>query len=136
MNDAEDVMDTDASLLQVKRLLGLMPGVEVVWAQQAPSLIRLGLAVRSPTSLARLAHITFAANVLLVVEVDWGWEGDKDDPERVRYDLRVPRDQESTDPPSTLEVVGIYLARYLMECGRLASDEAIGLLRAWNSDAD
>jgi hypothetical protein len=126
-------VDADESLAQVKRLLSLLPGVEVVWIQQTPALTRLGLAVRSPHSLARLAHIALAANVLLVVEIDFRWQGNEDDPECVRYDLRIPRDCEPNDPPSSLEIVGIYLARSLRKSGRLTSIEANDLLREWNS---
>ncbi len=126
-------MDADESLAQVKRLLGLMPSVEVVWTRKTPAHIRFGLKVRSPGSLARLAHITLSANVLLVVEVAWGWQGAEDDPACVRYDLRVPCDPEPYDPPSSLEVVGIYLVRYLKKSGQLPRSEADGLLRTWNS---
>ena len=126
-------MDPEASLSQVKRLLELVPGVEMVWVRKAPSLIRLGLTVQSPSSIARLAHISLAANVLFAVEVDWGWCGDEDDPACVRYELRVPREAEPQNPPSTLEIVGIYLARYLKGSGKLAPSEADTLLRGWNT---
>jgi hypothetical protein len=128
-----DIVDDAESLEQVKRLLGLLPGVEVVWTQQSPSLVRLGLAVRSPRSLARLAHITYAANVLLVVEVDWGWRGKVDDPECVRYDLRIPPNPERTEPPTTLQIVGIYLARDLKATQLLDAEEADRLQEAWNA---
>ena len=125
-------MNAEDSFNQVKWLLGLMPGVEVVWAQHASSDARLGLAVRSPSTLALLAHFTLAANVTLAVEVDWQWKGEQDDPECIRYDLRVSREPEPYDPPSRLQIVGFYLVRYLKESGQLAPNEADGLLRAWN----
>lgn len=118
------------------RLLELLPGVRVAWVRSAPSLVRIGLAVRSLSSLAHLAHIALAANVLLVVEADWHWQGGNDDPECLRYDMRVSSENEPEEPPSNLQVVGTYLVRCLERNGRLSSDEAKALLRAWNAAVD
>ena len=42
------VVDVDESLAQVKRLLGLLPGIELAWARKTPAFIRLGLAIHAP----------------------------------------------------------------------------------------
>lgn len=126
-------MDVDETIAHVKRLLELLSGIEVVWVQRPPSFVRFGLAVQSQASLAQLAHIAVAANVLLVVEVDWEWQAAEDDPECLRYDLRVSSDYELDEPPTNLQVVGIYLVRCHKKSGRLAPNEADELLRAWNS---
>lgn len=125
-------MGVDESLATVQRLLTLMPGVSIAWVQKTPSFIRLGLEVRSAHSLARLAHVAGAANVLLVVEVDWHWTGPVDDLACVRYDLRVPRDDERVEPPTSLQWVGFFVARHLVDSGHIERDEAEQLVRAWN----
>jgi hypothetical protein len=125
-------MEADESLAHVKRLLGLLPGVDLAWVQKTPSLIRLGLTIRAPRSLAVLAHVAVAANVPLHVEVDWECRGEHDDPECVRYDLRVPIDTVPFQPPSNLQLVGGMLARKLKDCGALDAKEADRLLRAWS----
>lgn len=117
---------------EVKRLLGLLPGVEVTWVQKTPTLVRLGLAIRDQRSLSLLAHVTVAANVPLHVETDWACPGVHDNPECVRYDLRVPVEAAPCEPPSTLQLVGGMLAQQLKQRGLLDSREADGLLRAWN----
>ena len=125
-------MEANESLAHVKRLLGLLPGVDLAWVQKAPTLIRLGLTIRAPCSLAVLAHVAVAANVPLHVEVDWECPGGHDDPDCVRYDLRVPIETVAFEPPSNLQLVGGMLARKLKNCGVVDAREADRLLRAWN----
>ena|SRR5580700_732206 len=128
-------MDADESLMQVKRLLELLPEVKVVWTRTSPTRIRLCLAIKSPHSLALLAHVARASNVGLGVEVAWHWHGDKDDPECIWYDIRIPKEVTPYDPP-TLQIVGIYLARYLKKQGRLDASEADALQRTWNAEVE
>src|SRR5437016_5017458 len=125
-------MDTDDTLSNVKHLLGMLPGVRLAWEQRRPTLIRLGLAIGDQRSLSLLAHVVVAANVPLSVEVAWDCPGGHDDPECVRYDLRVPIETGPVDPPSSLQVVGGTLARKLKDRGVLGVHEAEQLLRAWN----
>jgi hypothetical protein len=130
-------VDVDESLAQVKRLLGLLPGVELTWVRKSPLLIRIGLAVRDPHSLALLAHTTVASNMPLRVEVAWDSPfGGHDDPNCVRYDLRVPVETGPFEPPSNLQMVGGLLARKLKDRGMLNADEADRLLRSWNFALD
>jgi hypothetical protein len=116
-------------------LLGLLPGVEVVWVRQSPHLTRLGMAIRSQESLACVAWFTFAANLLLVVETEDNprRDGAAYDPAALRYDLRAASEPEDAGPPSRLEVMGIYLARELKKRGLLAPSEADNLQGAWNA---
>ena len=125
-------MDADESLIHIKRLLRLLPGVELAWVQDSPTMTRIGLAIREQRSLAILAHVIVNANVPLNVEVAWDCPGGHDDPDCVRYDLRVPRETEPFDPPSNLQLVGCMLARKLKVRGMLEPSEADQLLRAWN----
>src|SRR5215467_13038961 len=99
-------MNAGDSLAQVKRLLGLLPGVELAWVHPTPTTIRLGLIVRDERSLALLAHVVVAANVALTIEVAWDCPGGHEDPNCIRYDLRVPVESRPVDPPSTLQLVG------------------------------
>lgn len=126
-------MDVDESIAQVKRLLCLLPGVEMAWEQKTPSHIRLGLVVRSPSSLALLANIAWAANVSLGVGVDWNWKGKTDDPECLRYCFRVSRDDESEMPPTKLQKIGVFLVWHLKKEKLLAAKDANKLLKAWNA---
>jgi hypothetical protein len=125
-------MNADDSLVQVKRLLGLLPGVTLAWVQKTPTHLRLGLAINDACSLATLAHIVVAANVPMNVEVAWDCPGEHDDPSCVRYDWRVPIEAGPFDPPSELQLVGGMLARKLKHRGLLNAEEADRLLRAWN----
>ena len=126
-------MDHTESLAHLKRLLGLLPGVELAWGQDTNVMTRLGLAISNPLSLAILAHIAVAANVPLCVEVAWNCPGGHDDASCVRYDLRIPKKTDLTlMPPSNLQLVGGMLARKLKEQGLLTADEADQLQRDWN----
>ncbi len=129
-------MSDDETLTHVKRLLGLLNGVELAWSQRTPTNIRLGLAIRDPRSLALLAHVTGAANVPLHVETHWRCHEVHDDPNCMRYDLRVPLESTPCDPPSNLQLVGGMLARQLKERGLLGPGEADELLRAWHFAID
>jgi hypothetical protein len=124
-------MNTDESLAHVKRLLGMLPGVTLAWAQATPTVIRLGLAISEPRSVSVLAHVVVTANIPMCVEVAWDCAGGHDDPECVRYDLRVPVEQGPFDPPSNLQLFGGLLARKLKDRGVLPAQEAEQLLRAW-----
>jgi hypothetical protein len=129
---ATQPVDLDDSVAQVKGLLGLLPGVELTWAQKSPAILRLGLAIREPRSLAILAHVAAAANVPLHVEVARECPGRHDDPDCVRYDLRVPIETAPYEPPSNLQLMGGMLALKLKGSGLLDADNADSLLRAWN----
>jgi hypothetical protein len=129
-------MTPDESLTHVMRLLSLLRGAELAWAQKSPNFIRLGLMIREPRSLAILAHIAVAANIPLNVEVAWDCPGGHDDPACVRYDLRVPLEDGPFEAPSNLQMVGGMLARKLKRDGILAANEADQLLRAWNFMAE
>lgn len=125
-------MNADDSLVHVKRLLGLLPGVTLAWTQKTPTVRRLGLAINDAYSLATLAHVVVAANVPMNIEVAWDCPGGHDDPNCVRYDLRIPIETGPFDPPSNLQLVGGMLARKLKDRGLLNAEEADRLLRAWN----
>jgi hypothetical protein len=125
-------MNADDTLKHVKRLLGLLPGVKMTWVQKGPTLLRLGLAIDDPRSLASLAHIVVAANVPMNVVVAWDCPGAHDDPHCVRYDWRIPIESSAFDPPSNLQLIGGMLARKLRNRGLLSAEEADQLLRAWN----
>jgi hypothetical protein len=132
------VSSGDKTLTEVKRLLNLMPGVEVVIVRGSPSFVSLGLAIRSMPSFARLAHITAAANVRLSVEIDEYRRPGRDDPEGIVYVLQVPRHPEPGPgaPAATLQVLGLYVVDFLLELGFLHRDEADRLIGAFNNLAD
>ena len=125
-------MNADESLAHVKRLLSLLPGVTLAWARVTRTMIRLGLAISEPRSVSVLAHVVVSANIPLHVEVAWDCRGGHDEPECVRYDVRVLVEQEPFDPPSNLQLFGGLLARKLKDRGVLPAHEAEELLRAWN----
>ncbi|MCY2963987.1 MAG: hypothetical protein NT069_10140 [Planctomycetota bacterium] len=125
-------MNADDSLVQLKRLLLLLPGVELAWLQSRRSVARIGLAVTDLHSLAILAHVSRDANVELCVEVDWSCTGKPDDdPNCVRYDLRLPIESAPYLPPSKVQMVGGFLAKKLRKRGLLPAGEADQLLLEW-----
>lgn len=117
---------TDETLKQITALLERFPGVRVAWTQKRPALVRIGLAISTPQSLALLAHVTCDSNFPLRVEVDWKWSGRRDDPDCVRYDLRVPLEN------SNLPFLGGMIVRYLRERSLINVSEADTLLKTWN----
>jgi hypothetical protein len=127
-------MNAEETLLHVKRLLGLLPGMKLAWVQKAPGVLRLGLCINDVHSLAILAHIVVAANVPMHVEVAWDCPGKCDKPDCVRYDVRIPTESGPFEPPSSLQLVGGMVAGALKSEGLLPADEADQLLRAWNLD--
>ena len=124
-------MNREESLSQVARLLTTLPGVSIVWKHRDRFLMQIS----SQESLARLETISYAANVSLVVESDWRpfMPGDIPDPKSIRYEFRFPVEQDSAEPPSRLQVVGILLARELKARQLLAAQEADSLQQAWNA---
>jgi hypothetical protein len=132
------VASGDRTLTEVKRLLNLMPGVEVVFVRGSPSFVSVGLAIRSMPSLARLARITADADVRLSVEIDEYRRLGRDDPEGIVYVLQVPRQPESGpgESASTLQVLGLYVVDFLLEVGLLHRDDADRLIGAFNNLVD
>jgi hypothetical protein len=124
-------MNHGESLSHVERLLTMLPGVEIAWKHRDRFLMKIS----SQESLACLATISYAANVLLVVESDWRkfTAGGAHDPEGIRYEFRFQVEPESANPPSRLQVVGIFLARELKARGLLPAQEADSLQEAWNA---
>lgn len=120
----------ERTLAQVKRLLNLMPGVEVIEIVGPPAYKTLSLAIRSPASLARLAHMTGWANVRFGVTVDEYRKANsglsKSDPSGILYRVEIPgpRDPRPNAPATTLQILGINLVHDLQEQGILEEDEA------------
>lgn len=129
-------MSPDDSLTHVKRLQELLPGVHLTWEQKTSSFLRLGLAIGDPQSLSVLAHIVVAANIPMNVEVAWDCPGKHEDPNCVRYDLRVPIESVPFNPPSNLQLLGGMLAQRLKDRALLRDDEADHLLQAWGFAAE
>ncbi len=77
---------------RVRDLLASLPGVRVMWVQPSSDFVRFGLSVSDQRLLARLVHLGCAINMPLVAEVDWSCQSlySHEDPECIRYDLRVP----------------------------------------------
>lgn len=134
--------DRERTLAEVKRLLGLMPGVEVVQIALTPIHTTLHLSVHSPISLARFAHIAGWANVGLRVGIDEyrqaNGELTTDDPRGIIYRIEVsgPRGPEPEVHASNLQILGIHLADDLRKQGILGEDEARRLVKAFNNHTD
>ena len=134
MQSPSNNMNVDECLGQVKRLLELLPAVEVVRERKLPPplRVRLLLSVQSPRSLAALAHISRSANVQLSVEVDWGWQGAPDNPDLLWYEIYLSLVPKTSEEDSELQMFGGFLARYLKRSGLLEVDRANRLVHAWN----
>ena len=130
---------SERTLTQVKRLLNLMPGVEVsqVWCR--PGYTGLDLAVGSLPSLARLAHMACSANFRLQVGIDAYREANgglaRHDPAGILYriEIRGPREPEPGGFVTTLQILGIELADDLREQGLLEEEEARRLIAKFNN---
>lgn len=133
------VASTDRTLTQVKRLLNLMPEVEVTTVWRTPAGTSLGLSVRSFSSLARLAHVAAWANVRFQVGVDEYREANgglkNDDPAGIRFGIEIPgpREPEPNGHSTTLQILGSYLVDDLREQGLLEKEEADRLIGEFNN---
>jgi|GEM_PF-3034841 len=127
------------TLGQVKNLLNLLPGVEVVEVHCSPDHTYLGFASQSLQSLARLAHTARDANVRLTVGVNAYREANgglqREDPAVILYRIEVPgrREAKSEESSTTLQILGIYLSKDLREQGLLGEDEAEQLVMRFNN---
>jgi hypothetical protein len=127
------------TLLEVRRLLNLMPGVKVIEVVGPPANKTLSLAVHSLPSLARLAHMTGWANVRFGVGVDEyrkaNGELSKSDPTGLLYQIGIPgpHEPEPGGHATTLQILGIHLADDLREQGILEKEEARRLMVAFNN---
>src|SRR5262245_45001401 len=124
-------MDFDATLSHVQQLLTLLPGVEISLSGES----QIVMAVRTSETLALLAYISAAANlrVLVVSGAALGRRyGEVLDPETLRYVLRFPKESDTDQRPSGLEIMGIYLARELKARGLLDPEESARLQVAWH----
>jgi hypothetical protein len=124
-------MRLEESIGEVTRLLRMLPGVQLAWVQRTPTICRFGLIIDVPKSLGILAHVAAAANVPLLVEVDWNCPDGHDDYRCIRYDLRVPLEQELEHSGRTLQIVGGMIARRLKRIGLLHEDEMRRLAMEW-----
>lgn len=130
------------TLAEVKRLLNLMPGVEVVQILGPPAHKTLSLAISSPQSLARIAHSTAWANVRLGVGIDQYREANGElsayDPAGILYHVHIdgPREPEPNGTSTTLQILGLYLAADLRELGILTEGDADRLRLMFNNNED
>ncbi len=129
----------EPTLTQVKRLINLMPEVEVVEVLCKPAHTGLSIRIKNPSSLARLAHVGHAANVRMNVWLDEyrlaNGELSKHDPSGILYhlDIRGPREPEPDGHTTTLQRLGIYLVDELRDLGLLENQEASKLEMAFNN---
>jgi len=134
-SDGRMTVEHDESLTHVKRLLELMPGVKVVWVQESPKHTCIGMTIQSQETLACMVHMSFAANTLLTVGTDVPQRtcGVPADPEGIRYVLRINKETDSFEPPSQLQLLGIFLARELKARNLLGAGESAQLQIAWHA---
>lgn len=129
----------ERTLAEVKRLLNLMPGVEVVEIQCGRSGTTIGLSIGSPQSLARLAHLPHCVNFVMNVGVDFyrlqNERLSKSDPSGILYRFLIqgPREPEPNGHSTQLQILGISLTHELRERGLLNEDESDRLLEEFNN---
>ena len=81
---------TDAEILdELCELLCLLPGVSVAWKQTTRPGLRIGLRIEDARSLALMVHCNAHWNILFCVEKDWNCSEPHDDPDCLRYDVRI-----------------------------------------------
>ena len=129
----------ERTLAEVKRLLNLLPGVEVVEIGCRPEHTGIGITIGFLPSLARVAFTTQNANILLQVCIhDYrvaNGELNEHDPAAVLYRMDIPgrRDPEPGGYSTRLQILGIGLTNDLRELGLLGDDEAERLLARFNN---
>ena len=135
MGKVGETVGIDESLIQVKRLLNMVPRVKVTFLQDyGPDGTCMTLKIRLQKSLACIAHFAIMANGEVSVDYKPGQpDGEWFDAAGLRYILWLPTDPEPVTPPSRLQIMGIFLARELKALGLLDPAESDRLQRAWNA---
>jgi hypothetical protein len=131
------VPPAEPTLAEVKRLLNLLPGIEVSVVRRWSKWATLGLTVRALESVARLAHLSAAANVRFQVGPnDYRTVSvSRSDPTGVLYSLHFPApwEPEPGGEPTALQILGICLVGDLREQGLIEEDEARRPTMAFNN---
>ena len=133
-------MSPDVCVSHVSRLLACYPGVRVISAVHHESDFKTFIAmnITSLQSLARIVHTcSVGANLSLLINgvsvlKEYGQPVDES---RVQYSIEIPDDNghgSFADPPGSLHVLGILLARDLKHLGLIDSKYADELQRAWH----
>lgn len=117
-------MNDEETVDEVVRLLEMLPGTRLMWRQESPTMVRLGMQILDPHSVSTLAHIVTWTNTPLEVEIDWTCSSKHDAPECVRYDLRVPVRPDQDDPIEQLKLIGKCLAYAHHENDQMELEEA------------
>jgi hypothetical protein len=132
----------ERTLAEVKRLLNLMPGVEVVEIHFNPAGTTISLSIGSPRSLARLAHLPHCVNFVMSVGIDHYHEANGElsasAPAGILYRMLIdgPREPEPDGFSTKLQILGIYLAADLRDLGILTEGEADRLSVLFNNNED
>jgi hypothetical protein len=132
-------MKSDDSATIISELLARLPGATLdSWCDPGRrgseiKPVEFQVAITSPRALAILADVAYNADVLLKVKVATHCSGRFDDPNRVRYTLCVPQENEIRAQPSPLHYTGSVLACRLRDCGLIARDEVDRLLQRWKT---
>jgi hypothetical protein len=128
-------MSPQESLDHVASLLGTLPGIVVEKKGCAEGVARLWMRVTSLDSLALIVRdMTFANGGPCDVHYIGppGRYGDESEAHKLQFRLAFSTAGSEADPPSTLQIFGIFLARQLKAAGLVSPQYADDLQGRWN----
>jgi hypothetical protein len=127
-------MSPQESLERVAELLTVLPGTTVDNHWCADGTAHVYLRTQSLDSLAVIARNALGANARSVA-VHFvgppGRHGTSSDSDKLQFRLAMAADD--GDPPTTLQVFGIFLVRHLKAAGLVSSELADDLQGRWNA---
>jgi len=127
-------MEPATTLGCVRELLNAMPGVAVDRSWLADGGAHLRLAIESPASLAVIVYDAMFANappITVSLTGEHGPDGERAGASHLRYRLCLAAT--ASEPPTTLEIFGIFLVRRLKAIKLIAPERADELQTRWNA---
>ena len=129
-------MNKSETIENVKKLVAAFPDVKIVHELNCKDKIYIDFRTSSKNTLARIAYACEASNVVMEVGApplfQYGY-GKSIDSHNLYYRICIPIDDDELDPPTTLQVLGIYMARDLKALKLISVEESNSLQKEWNA---
>lgn len=129
-------MNQSETLKNLKKLLEAFSDVKIVYEIKGTGKIFIDFRTSSKNTLARIACACEASNVLMTVGAPPGFPsgyGKPVDSKKLYYRICIPTDDDESDPPTTMQILGINLARDLKALELISVEESNSLQKEWNA---
>ncbi|MEJ2038156.1 MAG: hypothetical protein P8X55_04395 [Desulfosarcinaceae bacterium] len=129
-------MNQNETLKNLKKLLEAFPDVKIVDEISGDGKIFLDFRTSSKNTLARIAYACEASNVVMEVGAPPVFQYGYGKPiyaQNLYYRICIPVGDDESDPPTTMQVLGIYLARDLKALELISVEVSNALQKEWNA---